>query len=140
MVVAWRKFIDEYGKDWILKSIEEPIANETHGFAGTPDRIVWNKEKKRYAVVEIKTGAAAQWHRLQTAAYKFLFSTSQLAVEEQANGPVDRIAVYLKSDGTFSVEQHDYPLQRCRDKDIFLAALACTNWRIKHGAFFKKEN
>lgn len=138
-VSAWILFCGES-----LKGKYEPIGTECRmadtgfGFAGTLDGLYWNPDIKRFLVVERKTGGSAPWHRIQTAGYKLLASVNQ---EEAKVAPVDRVAVYLSINGTYRAEWHDHPLQKCRDKDTFLAALACAQWRIRNGMFWdtKKE-
>ena len=66
-------------QDWIDAfkpvpiSIEKPsiYCKANHSFAGTPDLLAWiqHKQKRRLAIVDLKSGAAAPWHRIQVSAY-----------------------------------------------------------------------
>ena len=91
---SYRLACDVMSATWEL--IERPLASPTLGFAGTIDRVglVFGAR----AIVEIKTGACEDWHRLQTALYALLF-------DEPA---IDRYALYLKPTGTQAkLVQHD---------------------------------
>jgi hypothetical protein len=66
-VRAWKQFCDQNEVE-ILAS-EQPVFSEQYWYAGTLDRIVRIKGN-RIALLDIKSGTKADWHRLQLAAYE----------------------------------------------------------------------
>lgn len=108
--------------------IEQPDFDDVYGFGGTIDR------SYKDIIVEIKTGPLAPWHPLQTAGYRVLHHKHRSPAHR-------RIGVYLRGDGAFHIENHDRsPHAWSKDRDQFLSALSCVNWRIKHGTFWEKIN
>lgn len=74
---------------------EVPQARADLGYAGTPD---WEGRVMGLpTLVDLKTGAPADWHRVQTAAYDLL---------DPARSGRQRMAVYLHPNGRFHVEPH----------------------------------
>lgn len=114
-VDAWKGFLLDTGCRVV--TIESPVWSSLFGYAGTLDRVV-NFGHGIDCIVDIKTGGVEDWHQLQTAAY-------QLALEM----PADRMAVYLRDDGTYSARSHTDP----NDSKVFLAAVAVANWKLNHG-------
>ena len=120
-LIAWKAFLDRLKPKFT--HCEEPIYHQTHIYAGTPDRVGSLNAHNRTAIIDIKSGHKEPWHALQSAAYAWCFEKPTL---------IERMCVYLRSDGTHSVEYH----QRTRlqeDITVFLAALSLRNWRLKHG-------
>lgn len=99
---AWREFRRAVPCAWT--ELEQPRLARGYGFAGTPDRI--GTLRGRPAVVEIKTGGAADWHPLQTAAQELLLGG--------VPGQRIRRAVYLAADGRFTVRRHEDPTDYLR--------------------------
>lgn len=88
-VVAYREFLKE--KSPIIESIETPLHFDDL-YAGTRDRkVVINQETW---TIDIKTGYAYRWHRLQTAAYWLADNTDK------------RGCLYLGTDGSFELKEH----------------------------------
>lgn len=124
---GWKKFRAETG--FVPLRSEERITSEKHQFTGKPDRIgEW--PSVGLCILDIKSGTLQAWTALQLAAYKLL------AHEEWVNNPlggpllnVKRFAVNLPGDGTYKVKEY----KDRADEGIFLAALACYNWRKNHG-------
>lgn len=66
--------------------IELPLYSDIWGFAGTPDRLLYEK------VIDIKTGTETASHKIQTAMY-------QILIEENIGIKIkERMTVYLKPD------------------------------------------
>lgn len=117
-LAAWRRFKAETNCD--IMAIEKRAYESTYRFAGTLDRTIEyrNAHGGAYGVLDIKTGTEASWHPIQTAGYKMC-----------DDGLLTRFAVYLSADATYKFRQHgDYS-----DRDVFLAALALTNWKRNEG-------
>ena len=111
-LAGWRKFKEE--TRWVSLSREKPFYSE-RGYCGTPDAI-GSFPNQGVAVLDIKTGTFERWHKLQRAAYTD-FRLCFL-----------RVGVYLTSEGNYTIRE-DPIIERRRDLDIFLAALAIHNWK-----------
>jgi hypothetical protein len=102
---AWREWRSSFGG--VVDAIEFRIQSSKFRYAGTIDRII-RFPSGRIVVVEIKTGAEARWHRLQTSAY-----TTAYVEDGHAPGirpeQVERLAVYLNPDGTYRERLHQNP-------------------------------
>lgn len=113
---AWRRFCKEHNAEWSF--IEQPVYNEQHGYAGTPDRLGTVDGKQ--AVVDIKSGAVMPVAGMQIAAYKnAIKGVSPLC---------RRIAVQLKADGSY--EMHEFTDRN--DWPTFLSLLTLRLWCAKH--------
>lgn len=64
---AYQLFKKETG--FIPELIEHPVFNEVRKYRGTLDRTGRFPNRKRKAIVDIKSGVVADWTRLQTIAY-----------------------------------------------------------------------
>jgi hypothetical protein len=119
-VEAWRRFRRETG--FTPDLIEYRSYHATHLYAGTLDRTgVFRAERTRF-VVDLKTGTAAPWTRIQTAAYSAFFTTPRL---------FPRLAVELHKDGTYSVPFGEWHGREWQEHfNLFLSALNC--YREKH--------
>ncbi len=122
-LAAWQKFLSERVAE--IVATEERVYDATWRYAGTLDRrvrlsgCVLNSR----TVLDIKTGAKAWWHRYQTAAYMACCCSMGHTV-------TNRMAVYLKPNGTYVCDPHDnYP----HGIDVFLAALCVANEKRAHG-------
>ena len=74
---------------------ERKFINEECGYAGTVDKIIMQNGK--YAILDIKTGSYASWHKMQVAAYCYA-------------SKIERgILLYLKADGFEVKEVESYP-------------------------------
>jgi hypothetical protein len=121
-VEAFRAFRGAMGEDLKVLHMEEPGYHKIHKYAGTPDLVC--KLNLALALIDIKTGAKAPWHGLQTAAYSMLRSQ-----DTQGAQRYDRYALFLSEDGRCKLEPH----KDRTDAGVFLSALACYNWRKNNG-------
>jgi hypothetical protein len=113
---AWRLFREQTGV--VFHEIEQ--ARACARFRGTPDRVASFPPSERAWIIDIKTGHAAPWHRLQTAAYAELRGLP---------GAAARASIYLAADGTYTMETHD----RRQDHAAWSAALAWYTWLKQEG-------
>lgn len=94
-IKAWISFVRQFSPDFM--EIESIVYSEKHNFAGTLDRVcmmdnvLW--------IIDIKTGAEKDYHRLQTAGYSIAFKKYD-CVE------IFRACVYLSKDGGFQLNCH----------------------------------
>ena len=121
---AWRDWRAQFGG--YVDAIEMRVSSDVYRYAGTLDRIIRRHEDPRYiAIVDLKTGKPAPWHRLQTAGY------AQAYVEDGHAGigadvrAIKRIAVYLRPDGTWREAVHANP----EDIDAWRAACCLHHWK-----------
>ena len=113
-VRAWEKFKRESGCE--IVACEAQVYSEAYQFAGTLDRIIrWHGS---LTLIDIKTGSPADWHPLQTAAYR-------MCVDDR---PLDRAAIYLAANSTYRLIEH----ASRRNEDVFRAALTAAKWRVQH--------
>lgn len=112
---AWRKFSTEHEVEWTL--IEHPVYHRALGYAGTLDRL--GRVKGIATVLDIKS--SAQLYPSvgpQLAAY-----------QEAAEHPtVQRMAVQLKSDGTYTAKTYT----DATDWPVFASLLTLRNWCARH--------
>lgn len=83
--------------------IEEPDVHPTFRFGGRPDRL--GTVMRRRSVGEVKSGAKAQSHAIQTALQAILISWRWGVSPELWQ----RLCIYVRRTGRFSVEVHDNP-------------------------------
>jgi hypothetical protein len=107
---AWRAFKRDSRIE--IVNIEEPLYHKTYLFAGTPDRI--GELNGKWAIIDIKH-VSLPWAALQLSAYGILDNLTT----------AKRLAVELNGNGKYSVREYTDR----KDKDIFLAALACYQWK-----------
>lgn len=98
-LLAARAYIRESGVDVI--AFERPLADPVRGIAGKPD-IIGGTASQRCTIIDWKTGAHERWHGYQLAWYEHLARVNGLV-----GGLVDRVAVYLRDDGTY--QPHRFP-------------------------------
>lgn len=111
---AYRAFRDESG--FVPEIIEEPVASESMGYAGTPDRL--GKLGRQKIILDIKTGSVPDWAGLQLAAYKQL-----------CGGAPHRYVVCLTAEGRYSLST---PYTDTSDIRVFMGALSVYNWQKEH--------
>lgn len=116
---AWESFCGAYQYEPLL--FEEPLYHPLHLFAGTPDQ--YGIARKVETVLDIKTGAAHPAHALQTAAQAELIKANDIGKPRQ------RLSVYLRDDGNYSVHKHT----EAGDWNVFLALLSIHRWKKRHG-------
>ncbi len=114
-VESYRAFRRDSEKDLRIVDIEVPLASLGMFLAGTPDRLIlW---RGRGTVLEIKTGSAEPWHRLQVAGY--------MALAESIEG----LVVYLDGEGGWKFGRS---IDRA-DRIAFASVLAIQNWKRANG-------
>lgn len=113
---AWKKFRAELPFE--ILAVEERIVHPIYLYAGTLDRRVRLKHGGQQAIVDLKTGAPAVWHPLQTAGYAMPFVD-----------PTRRFAVYLNGDGKYDLKEH----KDRTDYDVFKAFLTGHFWKKRNG-------
>jgi hypothetical protein len=111
--IKWRK---ETGTkpDWI----EIPIGghHKNFAYAGTPDRIMTTRPR---SLVDLKTGAFQEWHRIQTALYVNLLEDPW---------SYSRFGLYLKATGDYSIRE--FPKSEyAADLNVGLSALNIVTWK-----------
>ena len=118
---SWRKF--KKGASPKFLEIEKPRYHPTHRYAGTPDRLaIW---KNRHAILDLKSGPPEFWHGYQTGGYEKIYEAAMSGI-----GQFYRFGIHLQKDGSApNVALHD----DSTDGDYFLAFLATTRQRRKHG-------
>jgi hypothetical protein len=123
-LTAWQKFRADFKVVIYPSWIEKPICSYKYQFGTIPDRIcsIGNK----VTLVEVKSTATIQ------PAVGIQLAGQEIAVEENYGKVRQRIAVQLKSDGTYSIKEFKNP----SDKSIFISALNLWRWReenLKNG-------
>jgi hypothetical protein len=107
-LLAARAYIREAGLDVLV--VERALADGTRRIAGKPD--VVGRARGRFVITDWKTGGQEGWHAFQLSWYEHLARVNGLV-----SGLVDRVAVYLKDDGT-------YQTHRFTDRNDWLIAQA----------------
>lgn len=92
------------------EQIEIADAHPVLKFAGRPDRV--GKVFRRMTIGEIKSGCKAKHHAVQTALQAVLKSGSSYPQIRERDW--QRLTIYLKDSGRFSVDEHTDP----RDFDV----------------------
>lgn len=122
---AFKLFCTEADTDTDTWTVEKPLASKVYRFAGTPDFVGIINGK--CAVIDLKTSiTVSPSEQLQTAAYR------QLLTERGWGGNVPvthRFSLHVSSEGKYKLIEH----KDRQDWQIFLAALACYQWKINHG-------
>lgn len=116
---AWEQFTEDMRPDWL--GIEGRVFSEVHRVAGRYDR--WGMVYGEPVVVDIKTGTAQRWARLQLAAYSMMLT-------ERSGGRIERMAVELRADGRYQIYpyDHDNKLMLREDIGVFIGALNLLRW------------
>ena len=94
-VAAFRKFLAESA--FKLVGGEEPQFDSVLRFCCTPD--LYGYLGAFAVVVDVKAGAQASWHKLQTGAQKIALSSNGFKVQK-------RYSLYLRDDGSYRLEEH----------------------------------
>jgi len=113
-LIGYVKAYDKFRQSLTEKplKIEQPLYSEIHKFAGIIDR------EYTWGVVEIKTGAYAKWHRLQTAAYSYLLNHDD---------QFPRYGLYLEADQSYKLKSFNVD-DHC-DLDVFLGLVKAYWWK-----------
>lgn len=112
---AWRQFSADHEVQWL--QIEQPTYNATMRYAGTPDRV--GNVNGKATVVDIKSTA-----QLYPSVGPQLAAYAQALQLPYA----DRLAVQLKSDGTYVAKPYTDPT----DWPVFASLLTLRNWCAHH--------
>ena len=121
-VAAWKRFRMESGYE--MKEIERTGLVEVHGmkWGMTLDRIAISGKEEHLLEIKCTSAKHPSWG-IQLASYEIGYTGRARC------GHLRRTAVQLKPNGSYAVHAYD----DARDADIFLAALALTNWKNHHG-------
>jgi hypothetical protein len=118
---AWQRFRVDTGFKSDL--IEYVVRHERLGYAGTLDR--FGPLNGCETLIDVKCGyQPGAWTGLQLAGYDLA-----LEYERYIDKPSKRMAVSLKPDGTYSIQQ----FRKHSDRADFLAAVRVAQWLIRHG-------
>jgi len=122
-LAGWKAFLQATGWKVMPEWIEQVVADPAGRFAGTLDRVMLAPIKGKgveQILVDIKTGAAYPWHKIQSAAYTL-----------PLKGVRRRVAVYLNGEGGFKMDEHPQA-ELVPDQFVFQSALAVCQWKRKH--------
>jgi hypothetical protein len=123
----WSGYVNSF-KLWAdinLKSLilsEERLIDKSFGYCGQLDIACTLKTKKGIGVIDLKTGAKADWHCLQVAAYRKLFDIANPQVITQWG-----LGIRLKKDGSIPIVDK-FSNDILMDFNLFLSALNC--WKF----------
>jgi hypothetical protein len=90
---GWKRFREEMA--FVPTQIEKLVHNEVYGYCGTLDRI--GTMQGRLYLIDIKSGAKAFWHRIQTAAYALCLPPDTV---------FKRASVYLSAEGKYKIDYY----------------------------------
>lgn len=120
-LAAWERFLAETNAT--ILEVEKRYHHSMMGYAGTLDRVL--EINRRIVLVDIKTvSRLTPAVGVQLAAYQHLLTSNTL------HRSVDRAAVQLKGDGTYSFRQFTDPT----DWPVFVSLLTLNTWKRKHAA------
>lgn len=121
-LVAWANFCSEFKLEHI--HTELPVFSKKYRFGGKLDRLSFAKVKrtKELWLIDLKSGVPSAAVDIQTSGYE-IAATEQLGLK----CPLKRIAVHLKSDGTYNIYHCE------NQKNLFLYAVALTHYRWQNG-------
>jgi hypothetical protein len=115
-LLAARAYIRDSGIE--VLAVERPLADPNRRIAGKPDVI--GRIRGRFTIPDWKTGGHERWHGFQSAWYEHLARVNGLV-----SGLVDRVAVYLRDDGTYQ----PHPFTDRNDWHIAQAAITVVQAR-----------
>ena len=113
---AYQRFLTESG--FVVTACETRLYDDIVGYAGTVDLV--GTLNGRSAVIDIKTGHCPSWVSLQLAGYARLLSKQYPGIQ--------RYALNLQADVTYRLHR----FTDRHDEQVFLAAVAVTQWRRTH--------
>lgn len=123
---AWRKFKREH--DFTPDLIETRVVHLARGYAGTLDRTGYMRvgTRRRYVLLDIKSGILSELAGLQTAAYMAAAPTGSKKFPK----PIAlRAGVKLDADGDYKLHIFD---SHERDLAVFYSCLTVHNWKACH--------
>lgn len=115
---GWKLFLKEMRAT--VRKIEWRVYHPGMDYAGTLDRIL--EIGGRLVLGDIKSGAPAAWHAVQTAAY------ATAVRYEEPEMVLGRASVYLTKEGTYKYVEHKDRV----DFDVWKAAVVVANWKGKN--------
>lgn len=125
-LAGWRRFKAEHGFEPDL--IETRIVNVARQYAGTLDRTGYMRvgTRRRYVLLDIKSGILTECAGVQTAAYKAGLPVGARAWPK----PITlRAGVKLSEDGTYRLRIFD---DDDLDLAVFYSCLTVFNWKARH--------
>jgi len=109
-VRGYRLFLDDYRPRWWRR--EQPVASPRYATGGTPDAVGYLTDAPRHlTVIDVKGGAPAPWHALQTACYALLLEAPTAR----------RFALYLLDTGTYRLVPHRSAVDIARAERLMIA-------------------
>ena len=116
---AWMRFKSD--NNIVNKAIELPIYSNIYGYAGTIDRVCFDKKTSEIYVVDIKTSTSMPGRiaGLQLAAYQ------QLWAEHSGEGVNKRLIVQLTPEGQYKVKEY----KGMEEFNMFLNCLKVYHWK-----------
>lgn len=131
--LAWQKFVKEF--DFKPDFVEQRLYHTTHLYAGALDAAGFiyanSRSRRRFMVIERKTGSYSAWHKEQTAAY--WLALPNLGIK---NTNADRMAVYLRPNGAYTAKAFDSPT----DVSSYLCALNVARTRTERKLAYDDES
>lgn len=112
-LAGYEKFKKDHGVEVVLS--EQPMANRTHWFACTPDKV--GVLDGLNAVVDIKTGVPAPWHGIQLAAQALCLPAGY-----------KRFGLYLEKDGSYLLKAYTDRT----DRDLWVSTVNLHNWKFNN--------
>lgn len=117
---AFQKFLDD--TQFKVDGYEVPMYHPIYQYCGTPD--LWGDLNGKKIVIDLKTGAVANWHSIQISAYYELLKINKIAVK---GGTI----LYLQDNGKYRLLSMSTS-ELNRGLSVFLSCLTVHSW--------KKEN
>jgi hypothetical protein len=120
-VRSYQRFLADIG--FVCSSIEERLFHSALGYCGTCDRTGYFGARPAAGpnvLLDLKTGGADPWHRVQLAAY---------AACQPEPGRFRRFNVYLRRDGSRAKLVERTPGMYLADWNVFQAAIVIANFK-----------
>lgn len=117
----WRLYRDRQVRR--VLAIELPLADPAYLYGGTLDRVMLETDGEEW-VRDLKFGAPALWHRLQTAAYARLWALAT----DRPNWRPKRGVIYVHG-GKLKVVDHP---ENPEDEIVFLGLRHSLDWRQRN--------
>lgn len=121
-IAAWEKWRRE--SRFVIDSAEDAVVDTTYRYAGTFDILGRTGERRGMVDYKARYGLTPEIGP-QIAGY---LGALRACGRVDADEPVDRYALLLRSDGSYLFEQQTSR----RDLHAFRAAVAVTHWQLEH--------
>jgi hypothetical protein len=124
-LAAWRLFKREH--DFEPDLIETRVVNAVRRYAGTLDRTGWIRVggRRRYMLLDIKSGILSECAGVQTAAYK---AAAPIGMKEYPHAIALRAGVKLGDDGRYTLRLFADDV----DLAVFYSCLTVYNWKARN--------